>query len=273
MRLIATDAELAAAISGAAGLIYNDFSGPAGGHGNVLHAAACRHLRAANIAVRKVMFDTLDEATAWLASNRGDEGTSWRRCGACLPAPASLVAGAVAKSQPVPRPPADRHTLLKAVQSYRQARALFLQALGVPISNRDPLAEFAEGFVHALVGGTLATSRVQKGYDLVDPSSARVQVRYVANPPGEWVNGHTVAFDPDVDAYALMLIEGLEPRAVLWFERDTLRAVCAALGKRHPDQDRLLQLTPSNVNRLITDRATFRALGVRVWEAAGWDER
>lgn len=273
MRVMKTNADLAAAITAATALTYNDFSGPTGGHGNVLHAAGCRHLRLANIAVRKVMFDTLDEATAWLVSSRGDEGTSWRRCAECLPATASLVAGASGKSQPAPRPPADRQMLLEAVQAYRQARTLFLQALGVPISNRDPLAEFAEGFVHALVGGTLAQSRVQKGYDLIDPGGKRVQVRYVANPPGEWINGHTVAFDPDVDAYALMLIEGLEPRAVLWFERNTLRDVCAALGKRHPDQDRLLQLTPSNVKGLITDRATFRPLGVRVWEAAEWDER
>jgi len=273
MRAIATDADLAGAITAADGLIYNDFSGPAGGPGNVLHAATCGHLRRANIAVRKVLFDTLDEATRWLGSNRGDEGSTWRRCGACLPAPASLVPGASVKSQRAPRPPADRVTLLEAVQAYRQARTLFLHALGVPISNRDPLAEFAEGFVHALVGGTLAESRVQKGFDLIDQRGARVQVRYVANPAGEWVNGHTVAFDPDVDAYALMLIEALEPKAVLWFTRDTLKEVCGVLGKRHPDQDRLLQLTPSNVNRLITDRATFRRLGVRVWEAAAWAER
>jgi hypothetical protein len=47
--------------------------------------------------------------------------------------------------------------LLDSLGLYRAARHELLAKVGVPLSNRDPLAEFAEVFVAALVGGTCAT--------------------------------------------------------------------------------------------------------------------
>jgi hypothetical protein len=49
---------------------------------------------------------------------------------------------------------------LAALTAYRPARQTSLARIGVPASNRDPLAEFSERLVHALMDGTLASSRV-----------------------------------------------------------------------------------------------------------------
>ena len=78
--------------------------------------------------------------------------------------------------------------LLGALAAYRPARQTFLVSLGLPASNRDPFAEFSEHFVHALMGGTLAASRVQAGHDLVLDDGTQVQFRYLANPAGTLVN-------------------------------------------------------------------------------------
>ena len=71
-------------------------------------------------------------------------------------------------------------------RTYSEARRQFLRTLGCDDSCRDPLSEFAERLVNQQLGGTLATSRVQKGYDLETPDGRRVQVKYLANPPGIW---------------------------------------------------------------------------------------
>jgi hypothetical protein len=44
-------------------------------------------------------------------------------------------------------------TLLNALDTYRVARHAILEAMGLPVSNRDPLAEFSEHLVQALLGG------------------------------------------------------------------------------------------------------------------------
>jgi hypothetical protein len=62
--------------------------------------------------------------------------------------------------------PARVTELLAALDVYRPARQQLLATLGLGPSNRDPLAEFSEHFVMALMGGTLASSRVQTQYDL-----------------------------------------------------------------------------------------------------------
>lgn len=157
--------------------------------------------------------------------------------------------------------------------TYRAARREFLEALGIPVSNRDPLAEFSERLVAVLVGGRLADSRVEKGYDITDERGRKIQVRYLANREGKWVNEHLVKFDGGVDFYALVIVEALEPRTVICFSRDTLRMVCARLGKRHPHQEITLQLTQVNAKAMLADRASFRAMGVRIWQAPGWDEQ
>lgn len=97
--------------------------------------------------------------------------------------------------------------LLTALEAYRPARQSFLATLGLPASNRDPLAEFSEQLVYALMGGTLAPSRVQAGHDLVLLDEQKVQVRYLANPSEVWVNEHLVHRIAGVPLYALVLFE------------------------------------------------------------------
>jgi hypothetical protein len=154
--------------------------------------------------------------------------------------------------------------LRSALAAYRRGRAAFLNALGCADSNRDPFAEFSERLVAALYDGVLATSRVQKDFDLVTPDGLKVQVRYLANPADRWVNEHRIYFDDDVDRYSLVVFEGLDFKAVLTFSQATLGAVCAALGKRHPDPERQLQLTRRNYWQLLEERDRFADLRVDV---------
>ena len=155
--------------------------------------------------------------------------------------------------------------LLTALDTYRPARQTFMATLGLPASNRDPLAEFSEQLVHSLVGGTLASSRVQTGYDLVQVDGIKVQVRYLANPGEAWVNEHLVHQIPAVELYALVLFEAFAVTGVLTFPLDQLQPICAALGKRHPNQDQQLQFTRRNWWTIRDHTPEFRTLGMRVW--------
>jgi hypothetical protein len=106
-----------------------------------------------------------------------------------------------------------------------------LRLLGLEASNRDPLTEVSEYLVQAPLGGTMAASRVQKGYDLIVPSGQRVQVRYLANAGGaRWVNEHHIRCGAGFDLYALVLYESFTPTAVLVFPTD-LTAIGTALRK------------------------------------------
>lgn len=155
--------------------------------------------------------------------------------------------------------------LMAALDEYRPARRALLATLGLSASNRDPLAEFSEQLVHALLGGVLAQSRVQAGHDLVQVDGRKVQVRYLANPTsGPWVNEHRVHRIPGVELYALVLFEAFDVVGVVVFGLDRLAEVCAALGKRHPDQQDQLQLTRRNWQSIRDDPETFGSLGVRV---------
>jgi hypothetical protein len=160
---------------------------------------------------------------------------------------------------------ADMVALLDALATYRAARIDLLEVLGCAGSNRDPFAEFAERIALAAIGGTMAASRTQKGWDFTDPEGHRVQVRYLANPAGPWVNEHLVDFRGDhCDRYALLVIEGFEPKTLLVFEASHMAPVCSALAKRHGDQEHTLQLTQRNYKDLLTERAPFSTLGVVV---------
>jgi hypothetical protein len=139
---------------------------------------------------------------------------------------------------------------------------MFLGQIDHAGSNRDPLAEFSEVLVAELLSGRLASSRVEKYYDLTDPEGRRVQVRYLTNPAGGWINEHVVD-TRNVDRYALVVFENLEPCHVLVFPQD-LTPVCTGLGKRHGSQDRLLQLTRRNYRQIIEQQERFSALGVLV---------
>ena len=156
--------------------------------------------------------------------------------------------------------------LIEALGIYRTARLEFLDALGCA-SNRDPLAGFSERLVAAWLGGTLAANRVQKGWDLTLPNGETVEVRYLANPADRWVNEHHVRFPEDPDElhwYALAIFEGFELRAVFAFPHDQMATIGRELAKRHPDQDRMLQLTRTNYHRILTHPERFETLGMRV---------
>lgn len=159
----------------------------------------------------------------------------------------------------------DRDELLAALRSYRSARRTFLTALGCHESNRDPLAEFAEQISHAILGGQMATSRVQKGYDLVTDNGHKVQVRYLANPGDRWVNEHLVDFRGEIDLYALLIVEALDAKSLLVFSRPSLSAVAAALGKRHPSQDTTIQFTRRNYWQVLAEADRFQEMGVQVY--------
>lgn len=154
--------------------------------------------------------------------------------------------------------------MLNALRTYREARGTFLRALGCDTSNRDPFAEFSEHLVAGLLDAELAASRVQKGYDATTADGDRVQVRYLANPGDRWVNEHLIDFRADCDRYALVVFEAFDPKSVVVFRRATLGAVCAALGKRHPNQDVVLQLTQRNYRQLLAERDDFTRHGVEV---------
>lgn len=154
--------------------------------------------------------------------------------------------------------------LSTALDSYRTARQHILATLALDISNRDPLAEWSEHFVAALTGGDLAPSRVQARYDLVIPDGLRVQVRYLANPKGAWINEHLILTPPGVNRYALVLFEAFEPIGALMFPAE-LAAIGQALAKRHGNQESSLQFTRRNWLKIRDDPSRFRALGVQVW--------
>ena len=163
----------------------------------------------------------------------------------------------------------DVNQLLAALRTYRGARDEFLAALDCAGSNRDPFAEFSERITNAALGGTLAASRTQKGWDFMDPEGRRVQVRYLANPAGPWVNGHLIDFRGDgCDRYALVIFEGLDAKSLLVFDHSQMAAICALLSKRHPDQEHTLQLGQANYRAIMNSPQSFAQLGVQVLNLA-----
>ncbi len=154
--------------------------------------------------------------------------------------------------------------LIKAFEEYSVGRTIFLDRLGCPNSNRDPLAEFSERLVTTLVDGHLADSRVQPAYDVIGPSGERFQVKYLANSGDRWVNEHEIHFSPNVDFYVLVFFENLQLTAVLKFSQMGIEAVCKELNKRHPNQHRTLQLTQRNFRHIMSSAEAFQIHGVHV---------
>lgn len=150
--------------------------------------------------------------------------------------------------------------LLDEFAEYSRARMKLLALLSQ--GNRDPLADFSEHLVARLVNGTLAESRVQKGWD-VRAGDQHIQVKYLANTAGKWVNEITIRSVQGVERFALVVYESFVPLAVLIFPSD-LTNVCAELGKRHPDQSSSLQLTPTNFQRIMARPGRFAELDVQV---------
>ncbi len=126
------------------------------------------------------------------------------------------------------------------------------------------IAGVRQWIVAQQLSGTMAASRVQRGYDLTRPNGRRVQVKYLANASPKWVNEHHVRFTEDMDEYALVVFEALSLLAIVIFQRDTIGKVCALLQKRHPDQDIGLQFTRRNFQTIISEPKPFQAVGVQI---------
>jgi hypothetical protein len=157
------------------------------------------------------------------------------------------------------------NALLGDWAAYRLARTELLASLDVPQSCRDPLSEFSEVLVARLLGGELASNRVQKGWD-VQASIGRVQVKYLANASqGSWVNWHVIEPTDDMDWWALVVFLDLRPVVVHLFPRGDLTRFCEALGKRHGNQTATLQFTKTNHRDICADPDKYRALGMRVF--------
>jgi hypothetical protein len=157
--------------------------------------------------------------------------------------------------------------LLSALEQYRQGRIALLGSLDLSHSNRDPLAEWSEHLVAAILDADLASNRVQADYDLTTSAGEKVQVRYLANPshlPRAWVNEHRVTCVAGVDRYALVIFEGFRPLAVLVFPCE-LTAINSLLGKKAPNQNLELQFTRANYLKILANRKAFEDLGVRIW--------
>ena len=158
-----------------------------------------------------------------------------------------------------------------AFDRYMAARAEFLVDLGLPASNRDPLSEFSERLIAAILGGEPAQSRVQAHYDVVAPGGRQVQVKYLANPADQpWVNGHTIVANEHMHAYAIVFFEALAPVAAIIFATDRLADVYDHLRKRHPHRGTHLQLTQANYATMLRNTMQFTELGVDVYRPPTW---
>ncbi|MBL8132081.1 MAG: hypothetical protein JNL42_09510 [Anaerolineae bacterium] len=161
--------------------------------------------------------------------------------------------------------------VLSTYQKYIEARNALLDELNLTQrSNRDPLSEFSEWLVAALVNGSLAASRVQKGWDVSTASGEKIQVKYLANPSDKWVNEHLVVVNEFMTAYALVLYEALLPVAVIIFPATGLESVGMALGKKHGNLKTTIQFTRYNYWKIRDNPATFAAVGVRLFRAPDW---
>jgi hypothetical protein len=156
--------------------------------------------------------------------------------------------------------------LRAAFERYARGRAELLEAIGVTGSNRDPLAEFSERLVAALLDGELATNRVQRGWDVL-AGERGVQVKYLANASDEvWVNEHHIHVTAEMDDYAIVFFEALLPVTVIVFACDRLLDIATALRKKHPNRETTLQLTRVNYREMVAEQDRFAELGVRLFD-------
>ena len=140
--------------------------------------------------------------------------------------------------------------------------------LEIPESQRDPVVEFAERYVAALLGGKLASSRIQQGWDVERPNGRKVQVRTLSNRfINEWTNEHTVTFTGDCDEYAIVIFDGRHLHGVVIFQRDRNFEVYEALGKRHAEAETRLNLTRRNMERIFNASDLFAEMGVEIYPA------
>ena len=165
----------------------------------------------------------------------------------------------------------DLSRVLNAYQRYVEARNALLDELQLNRrSNRDPLSEFSEWLVAALVDGVLADSPVQKDWDVQESSGQKIQVKYLANSVERWINEQTILVNDHMDSYAIVIFEALLPQAIVIFPARNLAAVGMALGKRHSNLDITLQFTQVNYRQICNSVNRFKSLGVRLYLAPNW---
>lgn len=156
-----------------------------------------------------------------------------------------------------PPHPRDARSLAR----YRAARVELLG--GLRPGNRDPLVEWSERFVAELLDGTLAPSPVQKDWD-VEVGSEHVQVRYLANAPGHWVNEHRVTSLPGADRYAMSSSRRSPPALCSCSPTTSPRsAPRSASGTR--TRIACSSFTQANYRAVIGEPDRFRGLDVRVF--------
>ncbi|NCO65016.1 MAG: hypothetical protein COW32_02290 [Candidatus Aquicultor secundus] len=236
-------------------------------HYLMLHTASCRHIstsKRSNWTTNeyiKVCSMDMHELKKWAKGRVGGELQPCR----CMKSPINPMHRQHSLQMNLPNLNTQNgysDQIIAAYKQYRIARLDLLAHLELPSSNRDPLAEFSEWLVAFLVGGSLVNSRVQKGYDVIGPEGETIQVKYLANPKGKWVNEHRIYFSQEMDLYALVIFVDLEIAAALIFPKTSIGQVCQALRKRHPDQDVSLQLTQRDFNYITDNLQLFEALGV-----------
>jgi hypothetical protein len=165
----------------------------------------------------------------------------------------------------------DLSSILTVYHRYVEARQSLLDALQLGRrSNRDPLSEFSEWLVAALVGGTLAESPVQPDWDVKTLEGEKIQVRYLANSAERWVNEHEIRVNERMDSYAIVIFEELLPEAVIIFPARNLETVSTALGKWHGDIHIALHFTQANYRYIRNNASRFRTLGVRLYLPPDW---
>ncbi len=165
----------------------------------------------------------------------------------------------------------DLSHLLEVYERYIDARNILLDELQLKgRSNRDPLPEFSERLVAALVEGDLADSRVQPGWDVQGTDGEKIQVKCLSNSTDEWVNGITIEVNRLMDSYAMVIFKALLPQAVIFFPARNLAAVGNALGKLHGNLDSTLQFTRANYRQILSNPSWFKGLGVRVYLPPDW---
>ena len=127
--------------------------------------------------------------------------------------------------------------IVSLLPRYVDARQSLLRAVGATNSNRDPLSELAETVVAQLLDGVPAKNRVNKGWDLKRSDERTVEVKYVANGSGSWINGHDIRFLAGRDEHALVLIVDLVPQVLLVFDQASATRCYEGLNKRHERHD------------------------------------
>ena len=147
----------------------------------------------------------------------------------------------------------DPKVVLKSLGSYSKERRRFLKSISWTDSNRDPFSVASEIIVRHLLGGELARNQVQKGWDLIDATGRKVQVKYLANAGEKWTNEHHVKFPDGVDIFALVVFEQHAPRSILLFNKAHIAMLCDRLGKRHKNQDSEIQFTQVNYRSVLEE--------------------